>query len=68
MESRQIESAETYYTVKDIKEILNMGNTTVYKLVNQPDFPKMKIGKKWLIPKSKFELFMNRWSNKCYEF
>lgn len=68
MQNNQIESAETYYTVKDIKEILNMGNTTVYKLVNQPDFPKMKIGKKWLIPKSKFESFMNRWSNKCYEF
>ena len=68
MQNNQIESAEIYYTVKDIKKILNMGNTTVYKLINQPDFPKMKIGKKWLIPKSKFESFMSRWSNKCYEF
>jgi len=61
------EPSETYYSVKDIKVILNMGNTTVYKLINQKDFPKTKIGKKWLIPKSKFEAFMKKWDNKCYD-
>ena len=58
---------ESYYTVKDIKNILHLGNTTVYKLINQKDFPKTKIGGKWLIPKSKFEAFMTKWSNKCYD-
>ena len=68
MIEKQTEKEEKYYTVKDLKKILNMGDTTIYRLINTPDFPKIKMGKRWLIPKSKFEAFMNRWANKHYSF
>ena len=37
---------EKYLTVKEVAEILRMGKTTAYELVNKPDFPSVKIGKK----------------------
>ena len=61
---------EIYYTVKDIQRILHMKETTAYRLLNQKDFPKIKMGKKKiLIPKSQFEKFMERLRvNKEYDF
>ena len=52
---------EKYLTVKEVAEILRMGRTTAYELVNKPDFPSVKIGKKILIPESEFERFMKRY-------
>ena len=48
---------EKYLTVKEVAEILRMGKTMAYELVNKPDFPSVKIGKKILIPESEFERF-----------
>lgn len=41
--------------VKDIKAILGCGQQTVYDLVNLKDFPKITIGKRYYIPESKFQ-------------
>ncbi len=37
---------DKYLTVKEAGEILNIGKTKMYELVNQPDFPSVKMGKK----------------------
>ena len=59
---------EYYYTIRDIQNILRIGRTNSYDLIRQPDFPKIKLGKKYLIPKSEFEKFMNRNLYKTYDF
>ena len=57
---------EKYLTVKEVAEILRMGKTMAYELVNKPDFPSVKIGKKILIPESEFERFMKQYWYKQY--
>lgn len=47
-----------YYTVSEIQEILKLGKKKTYALVNQKDFPKLKIGRSIRIPKQEFEEFM----------
>lgn len=59
---------EKYLTVQEIQEVLNLGRTKIYELVNQPDFPKVKMGRKILIPESEFNSFMKRYLYKTYTF
>lgn len=59
---------EKYLTVQEIQEVLNLGRTKIYELVNQPDFPKVKMGRKILIPESEFNNFMKRYLYKTYTF
>lgn len=49
---------EEYLTVEEIAEILKIGKKKAYKLVGQADFPKIKLGKAYRIPKKKFNEFM----------
>lgn len=54
------------YTVKELQKILKLGKNTVYELVSQPDFPTIKLGKKYLIPKKSLEEWMKRHLYKEY--
>lgn len=58
---------EEYLTVNDVSNILKIGKTKTYQLVNKKDFPKIKMGKKILIPLSKFEIFMDKLVYKEYK-
>lgn len=49
---------EEFLTVDDVCKILKIGKNQGYKLVEQPDFPKIQIGKLYRIPKSKFEKYL----------
>ena len=49
---------ERYLTVKDLQERLKISRTKAYYLVNQPDFPKLKIGRDIRIPETKLEEFL----------
>lgn len=55
-----------FLTVKEVSEILRIGKTMTYELVNQPDFPKLRIGKKILIPEKEFQDFLKRYLYKKY--
>lgn len=57
-----------YLNVKDIQGILNLGKNKTYELIRQDDFPKIKIGKKYFIPRNEFETFMKRLLYKEYTF
>lgn len=59
---------EKYLTVNEVKEILRLGKTKTYELVNQPDFPTIRIGKKILIPEKEFQDFIKRYMYKQYTF
>lgn len=51
---------DNYITVKDIAEKLHCSEKKAYQIVNQPGFPKIKIGRSILIPENKFNEFMNK--------
>ena len=40
--------------VQDITEILRVGRKAAYQIVNRADFPKVKIGNRFLIPRDRF--------------
>lgn len=58
--------ADNYLTVKEVADRLRCGTKKAYQLVNQPDFPKIKIGKSILIPESELEKFLHRYIGKTY--
>lgn len=45
-------------TVKELAEALGIGINQAYALVKQDDFPKLKIGSKYVIPKDEFEAWV----------
>lgn len=51
------------FTVEEVRNILNIGRNSVYKLVKQPSFPKILIGKKILIPINEFESWIKEQSH-----
>lgn len=53
-------------TVKDIKESLGCGINRAYSIVNQRDFPKVKIGNRYYIPKDEYEKWFKSYIRKEY--
>ncbi|MCM1172859.1 MAG: helix-turn-helix domain-containing protein [Clostridium sp.] len=49
-----------FYTVTEMMYMLRISQRSAYKLVHKPDFPKIQIGHKYLIPKKDFDRFMQR--------
>lgn len=53
-------------TVKELCEILNIGKPAAYALCHREDFPAIKIGKSFKIPRKRFyEWLDNQWN--CQE-
>ncbi|OUS77258.1 hypothetical protein B1748_08930 [Paenibacillus sp. MY03] len=44
-----------WYTMQDLYEMLPLGRNSVYKLVNEEGFPKIRIGRRIIIPVQKFK-------------
>ena len=49
-----------FLTAKDISVELGFSKSKVYDLLNQDDFPTIKIGGTYLVPREEFEKFMKR--------
>ena len=47
-----------YLTVKEVQEKLKVGERNAYKLVNLTGFPKIRIGKKILVPEDELEEYL----------
>lgn len=45
-------------TVKELQGILKMSRTKTYQIVNQPDFPKIRIGREIRIPEKELETYL----------
>lgn len=54
-------------TVKDIKNSLGCGINRAYEIVNQADFPKIKIGKRCYIPEDEYEKWIATYLRKEYK-
>jgi len=53
-----------FLTVEDIQKILRVGKNQAYKLCQRGDFPVMKLGTHYRIPKAEFEKWCERQSYK----
>lgn len=51
-------SNRLFYTVQELAELIPLGKNSLYRLVNQTDFPKLIVGKKILIPVDGLEEYM----------
>lgn len=49
-----------YLTPKDISRILSIGMTKTYALINQHDFPKIRLAHTIRIPAKEFDLYMKK--------
>lgn len=48
------------YEIKDIQRILKIGRNNVYKLIKLPNFPVIRIGTKYIIPRKQFEQWVDK--------
>lgn len=56
-----------FYTVSEVMNLLRMSKRTTYKLVHKPDFSKIRIDNRYLIPKKDFDKFIQRNMYKQYK-
>lgn len=50
----------TLLTVKELQSILKLSRTKTYLIVNQSDFPKIRIGRDIRIPEKKLEAYIKK--------
>jgi len=50
----------TLYNVDDIQAIFNMNKSTAYKLMQSPNFPRMKIGGRYYITEENLLKFLKQ--------
>lgn len=53
-------------SVKDVQAIMGMNKNLAYKLVSQPDFPKITINGRYYIPEDEFISWCKRYTGKTY--
>lgn len=53
-------------TVKDIKNSLGCGINRAYDIIHQEDFPKIKIGNRYYIPKEEYYKWLKNYTRKEY--
>lgn len=53
------EQKQETFTVREIRDILNIGINTAYNLVHSNAFPVVKIGHSYRIPKDSFYTWLN---------
>ncbi|MCR8978654.1 helix-turn-helix domain-containing protein [Brevibacillus laterosporus] len=63
---KRLEDWEQQTLLMDMKELckmLSLSRPTVEKLfIYNPDFPSMRVDKKWLFPRKEVETYIKRWS------
>lgn len=53
---------------KQLCKVLNLSWPTIEKLfLNDPQFPKIRIGKKWIFNRKEVEKYIERWSEEIRE-
>ena len=63
----EVKGVPVLLKVEDIQEILGCGIHRAYDIVNQRDFPKIKIGRQMFIPKADFEKWISTYLMKEYK-
>ena len=49
-----------FYTVQDLQRLMNLSRHTIYKMVDSPGFPRLRMGKIIRIPKKEFHVWWKK--------
>ncbi|WP_168118529.1 helix-turn-helix domain-containing protein [Paenibacillus sp. HB172176] len=49
------EGMKQWYTITDLCEIFPIGRNAIYRLVNEEGFPKIRVGRRIIIPVEMYE-------------
>ena len=52
-------------TVSDLQQAMGIGRNAAYDLVNRADFPKVRVGKKIIIPREAFLRWLDQQSGQA---
>lgn len=55
MQTEMFNTTETYLSVQDFCKMLNVSQTTVYRMIQEKQIPAIKFGRRYKIPKSMFD-------------
>jgi len=59
----EIEEQKLLIDVNELCNMLSLSRPTVEKLfIYNPNFPSLRVGKKWLFPRKEVEEYIKRWS------
>ncbi len=58
--------SEKMLRVNDIADVMGCSLKKAYHIVNQPDFPKITIGRGYYIPESAFDSWIRKYTGKEY--
>jgi excisionase family DNA binding protein len=58
---------EKMLQIKDVKNILGCSLPMAYDIIKCHDFPKIRIGRRFFIPKEAFEKWVNNYTGKEYK-
>lgn len=56
-----LEQYDDVITPRELQEIMNLGRNSIYALLQQNAIPALRVGKKWLIPKSAVLHYLGQW-------
>ncbi len=62
-----VKDEEKFLRAKDISEILSCSLKQAYNIINQPDFPKLTIGKCKFVPRKEFDNWVKMYLRKEYK-
>ena len=57
----------TFLSPKDLSKILHFNISKIYAIIAQDDFPKIKVGRQYIIPSDKFAQWVEHNMYKSYE-
>lgn len=49
---------DEYYTIKELSQLFKVNKFTLYNLIKKKAFPVYRIGRKFVVPKSEFSLYL----------
>ncbi|GAB6899616.1 helix-turn-helix domain-containing protein [Kineosporia succinea] len=55
----RIESNRAVYTVMEVAQLLSLSRGTTYTMIRKGEIPAKKIGDRWVIPKARFNAWLN---------
>jgi len=64
---KRVEDLPLILTVKEVKEILRISKTNTYELFNRSDFPTINIGRRKMVARDNFIIWLNSQTNITFD-
>ena len=68
LHSRHLSDLPDALTTKECMSFLNIGRNSLYKLLKEGSLGSIRVGKKYIIPKSSLEHYLSVWYNSLMKY